>query len=194
MADAPTPQGQQDDDLFTFESAASKEFPLAPVGEHDVTVARALFSMRENSFKPEAGKQPTVSLMLSSTKQYNDDSSGEMKPYNLFKMMKISDHTKSGMFEFFRDIMGMTVPLVDVEKVAEDGTKTMAKKIQLARKIEKVEGGEDRVHMPQFENLSFKVVVKHETKDDGKKRDFIDSMYATPEQIKANADLFRKAA
>lgn len=190
MADTASQQGAEDD-LFTFESAASKEYPLAPIGEHQVIVARALFQMRDNSFKPEAGKQPTVQLMLQSRQQYKGED-GQMRPYNLFKTMKISDHQKSGMFEFFRDILGTTVPLVDVKK--EDGT--VAKRIQLSRKIEKVDGAEDRIHMGQFENLEFKVVVKHEKKEDGsgKTRDFIDSMYATPEQQKANADLFRKSA
>lgn len=177
MADMPSTQVPQNDE-FTFESAANKEFPLAPEGVHKVKVVRALFSMRENTFKPEAGKQPTVQLMIQSDQQYKPEGSTEVKNYNLFKTMKISDHEKSAMFEFFRDVLGTTVPLND------------QKKIVLARKIEKVEDGEDRVHLPQFEDLEFSVVVKHEKKDDGKIRDFIDTVLASPEQKASNALLF----
>ena len=189
MADtAQTTPGAAEDDVFTFESAANKEYPLAPQGQHDVIIARALFQMRENSFKPEAGKQPTVQLMLQSRQQYKAED-GTMKNYNLFKTMKISDHPKSGMFEFFRDVLGGEVPLVEVDNA--DGTKS--KRIKLERKTEKVEDGEDRIHLPQFENLEFAVIVKHEKKDDGsgKMRDFIDSVFASPEQKASNLALFR---
>lgn len=192
MADAIN-QGAEDD-VFSFESTANKEFPLAPQGVHDVTVARALHKLRDPFKKKDGGpaKEHVVQLMLQSTQTYKDDSGAE-KPYNLFRTMKISDHPQSGMFELFRDVMGMPVPLMEVTK--PDGTK--AKRIHfLPPKIEKVEDGEDLAHMTQFEGLKFQIVVKHEDKEDGsgKKRDTVDSIIpCSAEQQAANAKLFQSA-
>lgn len=174
MADANT-QGNENE--FTFASA-NKEYPLAPEGLHKVTVKRALFSMRDNKFQPEKGKQPTVSLMMISDQKYKDESTGEERNYSLFKTMKISDHEKAGMYDFFKSALGMDVPLND------------KKQIVLRRHVEKVEDGDDRVHIPQFEGLSFSVLVKHKQGDDGEMRDKVESIVATPEEKGSNALLF----
>jgi len=181
MADTAS-QGTTEDE-FTFASAASKEYPLAPEGLHQVIVARALFSMKD-AFKPKfAGEQsPTVQLMLQSRQTYKDEESGLEKPYKLFKTMKISDHMDSGMFDFFQKTMGIAIPLKD-------------KKIILKNKVEKVDGKDDQVKLPQFENLEFAVTVIHKMGDDGKKRDKIDSIVAcSAEQKASNARLFSAAA
>jgi hypothetical protein len=176
MANTAATQGTEDD-VFTFPSS-QQEFPLAPEGHHKVIVARALFSMRENTFAPEKGKQPTVSLMLQSDQKYRDETTKEDRHYNLFKTFKISDHVKSGMFDFFHSVLGIDVPLNE------------KKQIVLERKIEKKDDREI-VHMPQFENLEFSVIVKHKPNDEGKMRDSVDSIFSSPEQKASNALLFQ---
>lgn len=185
MAESPSTQGTEDD-VFTFESAANKEFPLAPEGPHQVIVEKAIFSLKENKFKPAAGKQPTVSLHLLSTQEYEDKETKNKRRYKLFITMKISDHEKATMFDFFNSVLGMPVPLTEDKKI------TLANK-----KVKPKEGeeGEEKIHLPQFENLEFSIIVKHKKgEDDGKMRDRVDSWFATPEQKVANAALFRGAA
>lgn len=174
MADA---INQGTEDQLTFASA-NKEYPLAPEGLHKVSVKRALFSMKDNKFQPEKGKQPTVSFMMVSDQSYQDETTGEKRNYTLFKTMKISDHEKAGMLDFFKSVLGMDVPLNE------------KKQIVLRRHVEKVEDGDDRVHIPQFEGLTFSVLVKHKKGDDGEMRDKVESFVATPEEKAFNAQLF----
>lgn len=182
MADTPSTQGTEDD-VFTFSSDQSREFPLAPEGPHDVVVKRALFTMRDNTFAPEKGKQPTVSLMLESSKTYKDEVSGLDKNHTLFKTFKISDHEKSSMFAFFRDVMGTGVPLNDKKQIA------------LRRKVVERDEGEPHTHLTQFEGLKFSVLVKHVKKEDGEGvRDKVDSVFASTEQKAANVSSFSAQA
>ena len=179
MADA---NNQGTEDTLSFASA-NKEYPLAPEGIHKVTVKRALFQMRENSFKPEAGKQPTINLMLVSDQTYEDETTGEKRNYTLFKTMKISDHEKATLPEYFKSVMGMDIELND------------KKQIVLRRLIEKKEDGEDAVHFPQFEGQTFSVLVKHKKGDDGDMRDRVDSFVpGTAEEKAFNAAIFRAPA
>jgi hypothetical protein len=176
MADAT----QSTEDVFSIPSS-QKEFPLAPEGLHEVIVARATYSLRDNTFAPEKGKQHTVSLMLQSKQEYLDETTQQKKHHNLFKTMKISDHEKSGMYDFFQSVLGMPVPLNE------------QKNIVLERKVMKLEDGGEKITFPQFENLQFSVIVKHEKREDGKTRDSVDSLFASPEQKASNAALFCSA-
>lgn len=175
MADA-TPRLENDE--FSFASS-NKEYPLAPEGVHRVTVKRALFSMRDNKFAPEKGKQPSVSLLCQSDQTYKDEATGETRTYNLFKTMNISDNEKSNFLKFFQSALGLTeIPLT-------------GGRFTLKRVIEKVEDGEDKVHLPQFEGMTFSVVVAHKKGDDGEMRDVIDSIFTSPEEKAANQSRFR---
>ena len=175
------------DNAFTFESAASKTYPLCPEGIQRVIVDKALFEMRDNFQK--TAKVPTISLWLSTLDaKYKDETSGEDRSYRLFKTMKVSDHEKSTMHEFFQRVMGTPVPLR--ETAAADGT--VAKRIYIGpRTVETVEDGEDKVHYPAFENLEFIITVAHKKLDDGRTKDGVDSVVAcNPEQKGLNAKLF----
>lgn len=184
-----TPPADPFADEFTFESTVEKKYPLCPEGVQKVIVDKAIFEMRDNFQK--TAKVPTVSLWLSTLDaKYKDPGTDEERGYRLFKTLKVSDHAKSNMFEFFQKVMGTPVPLKEVKNA--DGT--TAKRIYIGpRSVEKVEGGEgeEEIRYKQFENLEFQVTVAHETKDDGTKKDGVDSIIASsPEQKAANAKMF----
>lgn len=189
MADSPSTIGAAEDDTFTFESTANKQYPLAPEGVHDVVVARALHFYKENPFDKEKKKQHTIQMMLQSKQTYKGDDGKEV-PYNLFLTMKISDHRDANMPAFFRDVLGIDIPYITAKR--PDGTE--AKRIHFVPpKVEQVEDGEDREHMEQFEKLEFQIVVKHEEKKDGSgKKDKVDSIIPCSAEKKAfNAAIFR---
>lgn len=187
MADMPSTSGAPEDDVFSFDSAASKEFPLCPEGPSEVVVVRALFTMKKKQAKylkpnEDPNKEyPNVSLMLQTDKMYEDE--GQKKPHNVFYGMKISDHKKATMYDFFHSAFGIDIPL------------SADKKIKLANKIETDKEGKKLVHLPQFENIRFGVIVKHERSEDGSKTyDAVDSVFATADQKRANAALFSAQA
>lgn len=172
-------------DEFTFPSSESREFPLAPEGVHQVQVSRALFKMRDPHPQSKlVGKQPAIQLMLESKTTYKGED-GKERPYNLFITMTIGNNPKSNMYKFFQSILGIDVPLNANKKITFTPPK-----------VETVPDKEDNLHMTQFEDLSFSVIVKHEKKDDGsgKMRDFVETYFASPEEKALNAQLFRSEA
>lgn len=175
-------------DEFTFESTANKKYPLCPEGVQKVIVEKAVFEMRDNFQK--TAKVPTVNLWLSTLDaKYKPEGSDEEKPYRLFKTLKVSDHAKSNMLDFFQKVCGVPVPLKDVDNA--DGTK--GKRIYIGpRTVEKDDDGAEFVMYKQFENLEFSVIIVHEVPEGGtEKKDKIDTIIpCSPEQKAANEKLF----
>lgn len=189
MADsAVTPPG---DDEFTFESTADKKYPMCPEGVHKVIVEKAVFSMKDNY--QQTAKVPTITLWLVTREaSYEDEQTKEKRNYRLFKTLKVSDHKKANMADFFDKVCGIPVPLKEVKK--PDGT--VAKRIYLGpRSVEKSDNDEEEVQYKQFENLEFSVLVEHKIPEGGtEKKDRISAVVAcSPEQKQYNAKLFTTA-
>lgn len=194
-APAATSQAVEDDE-FTFESTTDKKYPLCPEGVHKVIVDKALFEMRDPHPQAKSpAKVPTISLWLSTKDaKYEDPKApGEMRAHRLFYSMKVSDFKdpKTKMPAFFQKVCGTPVPLKETKN--DDGT--ISKRIYLGpRTTVKMEESADEIHYPQFEQLEFAVNVAHEEKDDGTKKDKVDSIIAcTPEEKAMNAKLFATA-
>lgn len=190
---APTPAQAAAEDEFTFESTTDKKYPLCPEGVQKVVVDKAIFEMRDPH--PQAknpAKVPTVSLWLTTVDaKYADPATKEERGYRLFKTLKVSDHAKSNMLDFFQKVCGTAVPLKEVKN--DDGT--TSKRIYIGpRTIVKVDDADDEVHYPAFEGIEFSVTVSHETKEDGTKKDGVDAIVASSTEQKAmNAKLFAVA-
>lgn len=196
MADNPasTTPGAEDD-LFSFdssfESVADKKYPLCPEGVQRVIVDKALFSMKDNFQK--TGKVPTITLYLSTLDaKYEDETTKEKRSFRLFETLKISDHKKSNMLDWFDKVCGTPVPLVEVTKA--DGSKP--KRIWLGKRVtEKTEDGEE-VRYKAFEGIEYSVLIEHKIPEGGTdKKDKIAAIVAvTPEKKAEHAKLFTTAA
>lgn len=180
-----TPQGAEDD-AFTFSSTAAKEYPLCPEGPANVIVSRAQLVMKKKPAKfvkatEDANKEyPYINLMLQTDKKYEQD--GEQRPHNIFYSMKVSDHAKATMTDFFLSVLGTPVPL------------STEKTIKLTVKKE-TRDDKQVTNFPQFVNMQFSIVVKHKASEDGSKTfDNVDSIFATPEQKASNAAMFSAGA
>lgn len=175
-------------DEFTFESTANKKYPLCPEGVQKVIVERAVFAMKDNFQK--TAQVPTVTLWLSTVDaKYKPEGSDEQKPYRLFKTLKVSDHAKSNMLDFFQKVCGTPVPLKETENA--DGTKS--KRIYIGpRTVEKDEDGNEIVMYKQFEKLEFSVIIAHEVPEGGtEKKDKIDTIVpCSADQKTFNEKLF----
>lgn len=175
-------------DEFTFESTVDKKYPLCPEGVQKVIVDKAVFEMRDNFQK--TAKVPTINLWLSTMEaKYEDPATKEQKSYRLFKTLKISDHKKANMLDFFEKVCGTAVPLKETKN--EDGT--VSKRIYIGpRKTVTDEEGKEEVHYPSFENLEFQVLVEHKIPEGGtEKKDRIAAIVAaSPEKKAENAKFF----
>ncbi len=166
----------------SFPSSADKEYPLCPEGSSKVIVARALLVMKKKPAKflnegEDPNKEyPHVQLMLQTDKKYKD---GDIeKNNNVFYTMKVSDHKKATLVDFFKSVLGIDIPLSPEKTITFVTNKEMTE-------------DSERMHLPQFENLEFDVVVKHRKSEDGSKTfDNVDSVFASPEQKALNAHLF----
>jgi len=185
MADATTETpGAEAADEFTFESSEDRKYPLCPEGVQKVIVDKAIFEMRDN-FQ----KTAKVSLWLSTADaKYEDATTKEPRSYRLFKTLKVSNHAKANMSDFFPKVCGTGVPMKEVTNA--DGTKS--NRIYIGpRSVIRKEDGEDEVHYKQFEHLEFSVLVSQEKKEDGTMKDKISALVpCSPEQKALNAKLF----
>lgn len=190
-AATPSPAQAAAEDDLTFESSTDRKYPMCPEGAHKFIVKKAVFEMRDN-FQRTA-KVPTITLhCFTVDAKYMDAAKNEERPFRLFETLKVSDHAKSNMFEFFSKVCGIAVPLKEVP-TAEGGTQ---KRIYLGPKTNvKVENEDDEIHYKQFEGLEFMASVIHKEKEDGSGvKDKIDTIIACSAEQKAfNAKLFTAA-
>lgn len=186
MADSASTTGIEDE--FTFESVVDKKYPLCPEGVQRVIVDKAVYEMRDNFQK--TAKVPTINLMLSTLDaKYEDPATKKQMSYRLFKTLKISDHKKANMLDFFQKTCGTAVPLKEAKK--EDGTVT--KRIWLGRpSTEKGKDDKEEVRYKSFENMQFSVLVENKIPEGGTEpKDKIAAIVACTPEVKAeHAKLF----
>jgi len=194
MADTASTTPGAEDDVFSFdtgfESVADRKYPLCPEGVQRVIVDKAVFSMKDNFQK--TAKVPTITLWLSTLDaKYEDESTKEKRSFRLFETLKISDHKKSNMLDWFEKVCG---GMTYVEATKPDGQK--AKRIWLGpRSVEKTEEGEE-IRYKVFDHIEYSVLIEHKVPEGGtEKKDRIAAIVACPEDKKAaNKKLFTPAA